>query len=85
MGAQQSAGAAAGGLFGGWLAWLGIVSGAAEGTFGAAAFSSGLASMGGGSLAAGGFGIFGGLVVCGGLVVVGAIAGVALFSAFGSK
>ena len=79
-------GALLGGAFGGWLAWVGISFGALEGTAGAAAFSSGLAWMGGGSLAAGGLGMFGGLVACGLLVGAGAVMGaVAVSSLFSSR
>jgi hypothetical protein len=42
---------------------LAILAGSAQGTFGGAAVTSGLANLGGGSVAAGGFGMVGGIVV----------------------
>lgn len=72
----------------GWAApWVGGAIGASLGLSGAAATSAGLALLGGGSLAAGGFGVLGGTILMtgvGGAVAAGAAGATARFSRVGA-
>lgn len=86
--AATAVGLGAGVLTAGWAApVVGGAIGASLGLTGAAATSAGLALLGGGSLAAGGFGVFGGTILItgvGGAFVAGAAGATARFSRVGA-